>query len=49
MISPSDLDNFFSALAAEPAGQPTVPQQKTVEERSRASQRAAQELARRGA
>ncbi len=49
LVHPKDLDGFFTALAAETAEPPTVPQTKKVEQRRRSSQRAADELARRGA
>ena len=48
LVRPEDLDNFFTALAAETPSLPPVPQ-KNAEQRNRASRRAAEELARRGA
>lgn len=49
LVRPEDLAAFFTALAAETPSPPPMPQQKKVEQRRRASQRAADELARRGA
>lgn len=49
LVRPDDLVAFFAALAAETAEPLPVPQQKKAEQRRRASQRAADELARRGA
>lgn len=50
LISPSDLDAFFAALAATDDVAPTTPpQSRTMTQRREASERAARELERRGA